>query len=132
MMKIPKEHLSYTFYVFSQATSPTLQLYFNMTLDFDPEDTMAYHFQVDEESGGMWPLLEKEDRADHPEGWFHAVQDCNWLRTHNLSKFNLGPGKHTIKIQLRHSNLVLEKIAVDLGGVKESYLGPPVSSYVGK
>ncbi|KAI8156413.1 hypothetical protein K4K49_002633 [Colletotrichum sp. SAR 10_70] len=131
MMKIPKEHLSYTFYVFSQATSPTLQLYFNMTLDFDPEDTMAYHFQVDEESGGMWPLLEKEDRADHPEGWFHAVQDCIWLRTHNLSKSNLGPGKHTIKIQLRHSNLILEKIVVDLGGVKESYLGPPVSSYVG-
>ncbi|KAF4874324.1 hypothetical protein CGCSCA1_v006434 [Colletotrichum siamense] len=131
VMKIPKEHLSYTFCVFSQAASPMLQLYFNMTLDFDPEDTMAYHFQVDEESGGMWQLLEKEDRADHPEGWFHAVQDCNWLRTHNLSKFNLGPGKHTIKIQLRHSNLILEKIVVDLGGVKESYLGPPVSSYVG-
>ena len=42
---------------------------------------------------------------------------------HYISK----PGKHVIKYWLVDPSVVLEKIVLDRGGVKPSYLGPPES-----
>ncbi|KZL66741.1 glycoside hydrolase family 115 protein [Colletotrichum tofieldiae] len=120
--------LVYKFYVFSQPAKPVLSLYFNMTLDLDPADPMSYELEVDGRPVQRHQLLPKT--TDLPDGWFHAVQDCAWLQKHDLSDDGLESGEHNIKIKLRHSNLILEKLVVDLGGVKESYLGPPPSSYV--
>jgi hypothetical protein len=50
-------------------------------------------------------------------------------KKHRFSGENLGPGAHIIQVGLKHSNMMLEKLVVDLGGVKESYLGPPLSYF---
>lgn len=124
-------YLSYKFYGFSQPERSCLLLYFNMTLDLDPADPISYELKVDNGPVKTHQLLPRSEKSNElPDGWFYAVQDCVWLRTHDLSEFNLGPGEHEVRIKLKHSNLILEKLVFDLGGLKESYLGPPRSFYV--
>ncbi|KAK1723842.1 hypothetical protein CaCOL14_010805 [Colletotrichum acutatum] len=120
--------LAYKFYVFSQTASPSVLLYFNMTLDLDPADPMSYDVQVD--GGPLQTHRLSPKTNDLPEGWFYAVQDCAWLRKHDLGENGLGAGEHSVTIRLKHSNLIFEKLVVDLGGVRESYLGPPLSVFI--
>ncbi|KAK1475773.1 hypothetical protein CTAM01_15648 [Colletotrichum tamarilloi] len=116
------------FYVFSQTASPSLLLYFNMTLDLDPVDPMSYDLQVDDGPVQTHRLSSKTN--DLPDGWFHAVQNCAWLRKHDLGDNELGVGEHSVTIRFKHSNLIFEKLVVDLGGVRESYFGPPLSVFI--
>ncbi|KAJ5641508.1 hypothetical protein N7490_005508 [Penicillium lividum] len=120
--------LEYPIYTFSQRTS-TVTLYFNMTLDLDPHHKMSYDVGIDNQPATSHILVRESTGAKIPaEGWLDAVMDCVWKRTHQLG--SLETGAHTIRVRLFHPNLLLEKIVLDLGGVKESYLGPPSSFYV--
>ena len=40
-------------------------------------------------------------------------------------------GAHTFKLWALEPNLIFEKILVDMGGLRYSYLGPPESKRVG-
>lgn len=126
----PLPFLEYPIYIFSRC-SPTLTLFFNMTLDIDPANPMSYAIAVDNDTPRHRLLLPKsQERRDKlpAEGWLDAVMDCVWKRNHTVTE--LKPGAHTIRIRLNHPNLLLEKIVLDLGGVKECYLGPPPSLFV--
>lgn len=123
--------IEYPIYVFSESTSPILTLIFNMTLEIDPANPMSYEIAVDNEPMSWHLALPKthEKRDKLPaEGWLSAVMDCVWKRDHVVTK--LDPGAHIIRIRLNHPNLLLERIMLDLGGVKECYLGPPSSQFV--
>ncbi|KAH9224014.1 hypothetical protein DL95DRAFT_517290 [Leptodontidium sp. 2 PMI_412] len=123
-----ESYLTYDIYVFSESSDAELVLYFNMTLDLDPSHLMKYDVVVDG-TRQTYQLLEQPKIAGElPDGWAKAVQDCVWVKKHKLGK-EFGPGKHTVQLRLVHSNLLLEKLVVDLGGLKESYLGPPASYF---
>jgi len=57
--------------------------------------------------------------------WEEAVKD-NVSRSHTTHMI-AAPGYHTLKIWMVDPGVVLEKLVVDCGGVKPSYLGPPES-----
>ncbi|KAN0110891.1 glycoside hydrolase family 115 protein [Hyaloscypha variabilis] len=119
--------LTYNTYFFSEPRSFEVLLYFNMTLDVDPSNLMEYDIQVDDKLQIHRLVPEPTKDGELPEGWAEAVQDCVWVKKHPFSGNKVDPGRYTIRVQLKHSNLLLEKVVVDLGGVKEGYLGPPTS-----
>ncbi|KAJ6010448.1 hypothetical protein N7451_001860 [Penicillium sp. IBT 35674x] len=119
--------LEYSIYSFSHCELSTVTLYFNMTLDLDPNHKMTYDCEIDDQLSTSHVLVHgSTGKARLPaKGWLDAVMDCVWKRTHHMG--SLDPGAHKIRVRLNHPNLLLEKIVLDLGGVKESYLGPPSS-----
>ncbi|HCC72066.1 MAG TPA: hypothetical protein DEQ09_13085 [Bacteroidales bacterium] len=52
----------------------------------------------------------------------------NMMKLNTL--LNLGrAGRHILKIWMVDPGLVIDKIIIDTGGVRESYLGPPETKY---
>ena len=120
--------VEYPVYIFSRASPLKMTLVFNMTLDLDPNHKMSYEIGIDDQPTESHTLVTEstDKKAKLPaEGWLNAVMDCVWERTHSRAALEEGP--HTIRVKLNHTNLLLEKIVLDLGGVKQSYLGPPSS-----
>ncbi|PSS00686.1 hypothetical protein BD289DRAFT_458460 [Coniella lustricola] len=148
--------LEYPFFVFTNpadttaAERCTLRLDFTLTLEIVPDHPMMYEYAIDGGDVHKEPLvlLEGPDNAANGDvelpaaaGWKTAVQDCVWRREHDVrgefesgsQRNNVGDdmrGRHMLRLRLLHTNILLERIVLDLGGVKESYLGPPESFYL--
>jgi hypothetical protein len=131
--------LSYNVYTFTEAPTTRLQLIFAMTLDVDPQNLMSYEVQINDSEVQTHELLKPygtgagTERVSYNvaesagvEGWWDAAQDGVWKRYIEWPT-PLVPGSHMIRIRLKHTNVALEKIIVDLGGIMHSYLGPPSS-----
>lgn len=71
-----------------------------------------------------------------PDGWEDSVADSVWGQHSGdmtTSTFEVPKaGAYTIRIKALLPSLIVQKIIVDLGGVRESYLGPPESFLVGR
>ncbi|EMD97923.1 glycoside hydrolase family 115 protein [Bipolaris maydis ATCC 48331] len=120
--------LLYPFYTFTSTTKASLHLYFTLTLDVNPTSPALYGISLDGKDIEMHKLVQQPQKAGElPPGWLESVMDCVWIRKHQV---DLGDaGMHTLKILLQDENMALEKIVIDLGGARESYLGPPESFY---
>lgn len=131
--------LSYKVYTFSDKKKATLWLLFAMTLDVDPETPMEYEVQVDDGEACSYQLLQAQQAgsssndaasAAQVEGWFDAVQDGVWKRPLSLNTEFEKPGEHTVRVRFHHTNMLLETLVLDLGGLMPSYLGPPSSAWL--
>jgi hypothetical protein len=109
--------LQYEIYTYDTGLAK-LQLYFSPTLPFN-NTGLQYAVSIDDEKPQIINLHEGfNDRI-----WNRWVADNIIVKTseHRISK----PGKHTVKYWLVDPAIVLQKLVVNFGGVKQSYLGPP-------
>ncbi|EME78589.1 glycoside hydrolase family 115 protein [Pseudocercospora fijiensis CIRAD86] len=131
--------LTYTFYNFTVVKEATLIIYFGTTLILSPDETLQYDLQVDDGPVATHDLYSvsaeaiqksKDEGWPAADGWFEAAGDNVWVNRHIISGEVLTPGRHDLRFRLRHSNMLLEKLVLDLGGVGESYLGPLASLFL--
>ncbi len=96
------------------------------TLNFVPGRGLHYAVSFDDEVPQTVTLVPQEYNAQNGnQDWEKSVEDnARYSRTqHTLTK----SGPHTLKFWMVDPGIVLQKLVVNLGGVKPSYLGPPES-----
>jgi hypothetical protein len=112
--------LEYKVYTFS--TGPvSVDIYLAPTLKFLPGAGLRYAVSFDEEMPQVVNVHANETQAV----WERSVKDGVRVVTsrHVLKQ----PGSHVLKFWVIDPGLVVEKLLVNTGGVRPSYLGPPES-----
>jgi hypothetical protein len=112
--------LEYKMYLFD-AGNVEVETILSPTLNFVPGRGLRYAISFDDAAPQVIDALSRNSSED----WAESVKDSvrKVQSTHSLAK----PGYHTLKVWMVDPGVVLQKIVVNLGGVKPSYLGPPES-----
>ena len=96
------------------------------TLNFLPDRGLRYAVSFDDQPPQIVEIVPRDfDARNGNREWEESVKDaCRIVRSSHTLKT---AGYHTLKVWMVDPAVVLQKIVVDLGGVKPSYLGPPES-----
>ena len=96
------------------------------TLNFMPGRGLDVAISLDDGAARMIEVVRLGvDAQDQNREWAQSVE--NNARTAHAKLDFTKPGYHRLKIWMVDPGIVLEKIVVDAGGLKASYLGPPES-----
>jgi hypothetical protein len=108
---------------FADTGKVNVMTYCAPTIDFLNNGGLKYAISIDNEA----PQIINIHPDNSTRAWEKSVADNIIISTsaHHLKT----PGKHTIKFWRVDPGVVLEKIVIDRGGLKPSYLGPPESFY---
>jgi hypothetical protein len=96
------------------------------SLNFVPGRGLRCAVSFDEQQPQIIEIVpQKYAAGDGNKDWENSVKDsARKVKTkHTLA----GPGYHTLKFWMVDPGVVLQKIILDTGGLKSSYLGPPES-----
>ena len=121
--------LEYQMYLFSTGKVEVAAI-LAPTLNFVPGRGLRYAVSFDDETPQMVTLVPPNYNARNGNrDWEKSVEDNARYghTTHPLTK----SGYHTLKFWMVDPGIMLQKLVVNLGGVKPSYLGPPESYYNG-
>lgn len=134
--------LEYDMYLFSNYTTANVTLYLSPAQNYLGEsDPLEYAVSLF--AKGSTPeepekvrFVGKTEGANMPEGWGFAVADAVWgVNSGNMTTtgFKVGAeGAYTLRVWCLLPGVVVQKVVVDLGGVRQSNLGPPESFLVGR
>jgi hypothetical protein len=117
--------LEYQMYLFSTGTFEVTAI-FAPTLNFIHGRGLRYGISFDNQPPQTVTLVpENYDARNGNTDWEKTVSDN--ARVSKTSHALLSSGYHTLKILLVDPGPVLQKIIMNTGGLRESYLGPPES-----
>ncbi|KAH8723864.1 hypothetical protein GQ44DRAFT_656039 [Phaeosphaeriaceae sp. PMI808] len=122
--------LEYDFYTFTPTKALNLTLILSPSLNVNPKKPLAYIAQIDDKTPQRRQYVIDRPQPDFPVNWGTAVANNAWQNV--TSHGEVGKGAHTLKVWLVESNVILQKLVLDLGGVVPSHNGPPESWRVGK
>jgi hypothetical protein len=96
------------------------------TLNFLPGRDMKIGLSIDDEVPGTIVVVPRDFSAmNGNKEWEQTVMDN--ARFVSMKQEIKSPGYHVLKIWMIDPGIIIEKIVVDTGGVRDSYLGPPES-----
>jgi endo-1,4-beta-D-glucanase Y len=104
---------------------------FAPTLNFVPDRDLRYAVSFDDQPPQIISIVSKDYIVAYSNNdWQESVR--NSARTVKSTHMLADAGHHTLKVWMVDPGVVLQKIIVNTGGVKPSYLGPPESYRGGK
>jgi len=128
--------LEYDIYTFTDTPyGANITLHISPSLNFlGSQRPLKYGIAIDAETPQTVQYIANTTNGALPAGWEPAVGDAAWgvsSGNSTTTRHTLTPGKHTLKFWSVEPGIVLQKIIIDLGGVRKSYLGPPESFRAG-
>jgi hypothetical protein len=121
--------LEYPLYLFKDG-KVKLNVYISPTLNYYRDEGLKYGISIDDEPIQIVSIHVNDTISDwkYPAWWNQSVSDNIRILTteHNIEN----PGLHMLKIWLVTPGVVVQKIVIDAGGLKPSYLGPPESLFI--
>ncbi|MES2776863.1 MAG: glycosyl hydrolase 115 family protein [Bacteroidota bacterium] len=115
-------HLEYDLYLAHEKT-PSINAYFSPTLNFhNTPEGLQYAISIDDETPQVISI-NKEDKTASGPLWGKWVAE-NIIIKSSKHKI-LQAGRHTVKYWMVNPGVVLQKLVLDFGDLKPSYLGPP-------
>ncbi len=120
-------YLEYKMYLFNPGKLEVISTV-SATLNFIHGRALRYAVSFDDETPHVVTIVPADFNAQNGNrDWEESVKNnCRHVKsTHQITT----PGYHTLKIWMVDPAVALEKIVVNTGGVKPSYLGPPESFY---
>lgn len=122
-------YLEYQVYITNPGYA-TVTVYTAPTNNINRKRGLNYGIAFDEQRIQIVDTFPKENDAFYTSPlWSRGVMDNIRITT---TRHQLDAGVHTLRIWMVDPGVVLQKIVIDTGGLKPSYLGPPESYYVGK
>jgi len=117
--------LEYRFYLFG-AGPIAVEATAGPTLNFRPGGALRYAFAIDDEAPRIVTLVPADfSVATHHREWEKVVGDN--ARTVRSAHPTVRAGYHVLRVWAVDSGVVLQRLLVDAGGLRPSYLGPPES-----
>lgn len=115
-------HLEYRMHLFSSGPVE-VHAYLSPTLDFHATGGLRYAISIDDAP----PQIVNIHEGYSERTWEKWVSDNVIVSTtqHSVEQ----PGTHVLKFWMVDPGVVLQKLVVDTGGLKPSYLGPPESYF---
>jgi len=120
--------LEYKMYLFTTGKIDVSSIW-GATLNFMPKRAVRFAISVDDGTPETVTLMPADYNARNGNrDWEKSVSlNARFAR----SSLNIdSPGYHTLKIWMIDPSVLLQKIMVNTGGLKTSYLGPPESYFV--
>jgi len=117
--------LEYKMYLFNSGAFDITAV-FSPTLNFMDGRGLHYAISIDDQEPQIVTLVPEDYNAQNRNrDWEKSVSDNARfsISTHNITS----PGYHVLKIWMIDPGPVLQKLMVNTGGLKDSYLGPPES-----
>ncbi|OHE92971.1 hypothetical protein CORC01_11694 [Colletotrichum orchidophilum] len=116
--------LTYSFYNFRSRSNARVMLFLGTTLNHDPSRPLKYAFAIDGGSPVIVQPVPVTPMGSDPAGWSDAVIAGGWTSS---TVVNLSNGSHILDLWLLEPGVVIQRLVIDLGGFKQSSLGPPES-----
>jgi hypothetical protein len=132
--------LEYDLYLFTATPKANVTVYLSPTLNYLGEGTPLEYgialFPASSSTPGNITSVKPVGPTvggNMPPGWGSAVADGVWRGAYTTSSFSVErEGAYKLRIWALMPGVVVQKVVVDLGGVRPSYLGPPESFLVGR
>ncbi|MDF1559674.1 MAG: glycosyl hydrolase 115 family protein [Bacteroidales bacterium] len=119
--------LEYRIYLFSSGDFETT-LYMAPSLNFLPDRDFRIGLSVDDGEPQPLTVVPKEFNAENGNReWEETVRNSTRYVSGKITITE--PGYHILKVWMIDPGMVLEKIVVNTGGLRPSYLGPPESHF---